>query len=139
MQLTKVFRQVLPRSFAIGLPVKKKVSRIIFRTDIHLQFLVHIVGPDMLLMMYTSAYCYVPGCQQPGHGGSTSCHSLVQADTDFIDALAHIRSGKCGVDQLQDLEAQCSSSLDISDGILPTVVCHSEPEEATRHESLPGL
>ena len=65
----------------------------------------------------------MPGCQQPGHGKSTSCHARVQADKDFIDTLAHIRSGKCGVEQLQDLEARCSSSLDMSDGILPTVVC----------------
>ena len=63
----------------------------------------------------------------------------MQADKDFIDTLAHIRSGKCSVDQLQDLEAQCSSSLDISDGILPTVVSHSEPGQAIQQRLLPGL
>ena len=63
----------------------------------------------------------------------------MQADKDFIDTLAHIRSGKCSMDQLQDLETQCSSSLDMSDGILPTVVRPSEPGQALWHTFLPGM
>ena len=63
--------------------------------------------------------------------------TFVQADKGFVDSLAHIRSGKCSLEQLRDLEAQCSSSLDMSDGILPTVVCRSEAGQAMWHEYLP--
>ena len=63
-----------------------------------------------------------------------SCIS-VQADKDFVDTLAHIRSGMCSLEKVQDLEAQCSCSLDMSDGILPTVVRRSEAGQAMQ----PGL
>ena len=42
---------------------------------------------------------------------------------DFVDTLAKIRTGSCSTGDLQSLEAACSRPLDLSDGILPTVVC----------------
>lgn len=47
---------------------------------------------------------------------------MLQADRNFVDALARIRSGSCSPSNLQDLTSQCSGPLDLSDGILPTVV-----------------
>ncbi len=46
----------------------------------------------------------------------------MQADRDFIDILARMRSGACTSQDLRELETSCSRSLDLSDGILPTMV-----------------
>ena len=50
-----------------------------------------------------------------------------QADRDFIDILARMRSGACSSEDLRELEARCSGSLDLSDGILPTMVRRCTP------------
>jgi len=48
---------------------------------------------------------------------------MMQADREFIDILGRMRSGACSSQDLQELEAQCSRPLNLSDGIHPTVVC----------------
>lgn len=48
--------------------------------------------------------------------------SAMQADKDFIDILARMRSGASTTKDLQELEASCNRPLDLSDGILPTMV-----------------
>ena len=54
----------------------------------------------------------------------------MQADRDFIDILARMRSGACTPQDLQELEASCSRPLDLSDGILPTMVRLCAPPTA---------
>lgn len=69
----------------------------------------------------------------------------VQADIDFVDTLAKIRTGSCSTGDLQSLEAACSRPLDLSDGILPTVVClcplprQAPCSENSVHVGLTGL
>ena len=50
-----------------------------------------------------------------------------QADRDFIDILARMRTGACSSVDLRELEARCSRCLDLSDGILPTMVRRYKP------------
>ena len=46
----------------------------------------------------------------------------MQADRGFTDILARVRSGACTAEDLRELGATCSRPLDLSDGILPTMV-----------------
>ncbi|CAL5220858.1 g2943 [Coccomyxa viridis] len=63
-----------------------------------------------------------------------------QADRDFIDILARMRSGACTSQDLRELEAGCSRSLDLSDGILPTMLfTHCEDVEAVNAQRLAEL
>ena len=108
------------------------ISWIICWTGIHQHHLTDNLTHDLSPMRgewYTlGCYCVHTDRAQ----SADELNAFVQADKGFVDTLAHIRSGKCGLKQLRDLEAQCSSSLDMSDGILPTVVCPSEAGQAMR-------
>ena len=47
---------------------------------------------------------------------------LLQADMEFVDILASVRTGSCSMATVRALQQRCSSALDVSDGILPTKV-----------------
>ena len=48
----------------------------------------------------------------------------MQADREFVEMLASIRSGRCSPqgEVVQQLQGRCGQALDTSDGILPTKV-----------------
>ncbi len=54
-----------------------------------------------------------------------SCDAFSQADEEFVDMLASIRSGRCNPQGslVEQLQGRCGQALDTSDGILPTKVC----------------
>ncbi len=53
-----------------------------------------------------------------------TCHAFSQADEEFVDMLASIRSGRCNPQGsvVEQLQGRCGQALDTSDGILPTKV-----------------
>lgn len=54
-------------------------------------------------------------------------HDLAaQADRDFVDILAAVRSGSASLDTLNSLRERCSRPLQLDDGILPTMVANHE-------------
>ncbi|KAK9823557.1 hypothetical protein WJX72_003730 [[Myrmecia] bisecta] len=63
-----------------------------------------------------------------------------QADSEFVDILAAIRSGACSKAVLADLQRRCSRELDTSDGILPTkLYTHREDVDLINKQQLEAL
>ena len=46
-----------------------------------------------------------------------------QADNDFVDLLAAVRSGSCSAEMLGQLQDRCGAAVDLAEGILCTKVC----------------
>ena len=78
-------------------------------------------------------------CTRQVHLALTPLPTL-QADSEFVDMLAVVRSGSCatagGSAVVKQLVARCSRPLDTSDGILPTnvspagLVSHGDTKQA---------
>ncbi len=82
------------------------------------------------------------------HKASASCTlnplPLLQADSEFVDMLAAVRSGSCaaagGSAVVRQLVLRCSRPLDTSDGILPTNVSPARfVSPVDTRQACPGL